>query len=77
MKESSNVAHVGEKTDAARVFVRKSEEINNLEDSGLHWRIILKGILKMGLLGVHCIFLAQDKLKWRAVVNTVTKLLVP
>jgi hypothetical protein len=43
---------------------------------GEDWRIILKCILK-GLEGVDWIHLAQDRVQWKALVNTVMNLWVP
>ena len=49
---------------------------NHWEDLGISVRIILKWILKT-CEGFDCINLAQDRDKWRAVVNTVMNLRAP
>jgi hypothetical protein len=48
--------------------VRKAEGKNNLKDLGVDKTIILKSIFKKQN-GVDWINLAQDRDKWRAVVN--------
>jgi hypothetical protein len=52
-------------------------ESNHLEDLVLDGRIILKWIFKKLDGGVDEIELAQDRGKWRALVNAVTSLGVP
>jgi hypothetical protein len=51
-------------------LVGESERKNHWEDRGISVRIILKWILKT-CEGFDCINLAQDRDKWRAVVNMV------
>jgi hypothetical protein len=41
------------------------------------WGIILKWILKEGIDGANWIRLAQDRIQWRAFVNTVMNIRVP
>jgi hypothetical protein len=48
---------------------------NHLEGLGVDGRILLKWIL--GWEGVDWIYLAEDKVQWWAVVNTVTNTRVP
>jgi hypothetical protein len=48
-----------------------------LEDSGIDGRIIVKWIFERLDGGVDWIDLAQDRDRWRAVVNTVMNLRVP
>jgi hypothetical protein len=48
-----------------------------LGDTGVDGRIILKGILKKCDGGMGWIELAQDRDRWRVLVNTVMNLRVP
>jgi hypothetical protein len=52
-------------------------EGDHFGDSDVNGRIILKWILKSGNEGMDWIELAQDRDRWRAVVNAVTNLRVP
>jgi hypothetical protein len=49
-----------------------------VEDLGVDGRIILERYLKeIGWGDMGCVYLAQDRDQWRAVVNTVMNLRVP
>jgi hypothetical protein len=48
-----------------------------MEDPGIDGRIILKRIFKRLDGGINWVNLAQDRERWRALVNTVTSLRVP
>ena len=50
---------------------------DHLEDPGVDGRIILKSIIEKWDRGKDCIDLAQDRDRWRAVVNAVMNLRVP
>ena len=51
---------------------------DHLGDPGVDGRILLRWILKMwDVGGMDCIELAQDRDRWRAVVNAVMNLPVP
>jgi hypothetical protein len=52
-------------------------EGDHLEDPGLDVRVILKWIFERLGVGIDWIDLAQDRDRWRAVVNTVMNLQVP
>jgi hypothetical protein len=54
-----------------RVLVRKPEERGHLEDQGVDGRIILRWIFRKWDGSMDCIYLAQDKHKWQALVNEV------
>ena len=56
----------------------KLEEKNHLEDSGVDGRIILRWIFrKWDVGGMDWIDLAQDRDRWRALVNAVINFRVP
>ena len=59
-----------------RGLVGESERNNRWEDLGISVRIILKWILK-AYEGLDSIILAQDRDKWRVVVNTEMNLQAP
>jgi len=62
---------------AFRVLVWKREEKYRLEDPGVDGRIISKWICTKWDGGMVWIDLAQDRDRWRAAVNPVTKLRFP
>jgi hypothetical protein len=69
---------MGEKRNAYRLLVGKPDGKRPLGKPRRRW----VDNIKMGLLercwgGVYCIGLAQDREKWRALVNTVVNLRVP
>jgi hypothetical protein len=72
------VARMGEGTKVYRVLVGKSEEKRPLNDRGVDGRMGLEWILGRWAGGcVEWICLAQDRDRWRALVNAVMKLRVP
>jgi hypothetical protein len=66
-----------ESKGAYRVLVGKPERIDNLDDLGVDGRVILKWILITWDGNMNWIELAQDRERWRALVNTVMSLGVP
>jgi hypothetical protein len=68
---------MGEKRGACRVWLRSLRKIHNLEDPGVDRRIILKRIFKKWNRGMDWIDRAQDRDRWRALVNVVVTLRVP
>jgi hypothetical protein len=61
----------GERRDAYGVLVGKPEGRNHFEDPGVDGRIILKLIFEKWDGGMNWIDLAEDKDRWRALVNAV------
>jgi hypothetical protein len=47
-----------------------------LDDPGVDGRIILRWIFEVGDGGIHGFDLAQDRSRWRAMVNAVMNILV-
>jgi hypothetical protein len=74
----SHVARTGERRGAYRVLVEKSEGRRTIGNPRLHGRIILKWIFEKWVGGrMGWIDPAQDRDRWRALVNVVMKLRVP
>jgi hypothetical protein len=78
MRWAGHVARMVEKRNAYRLLVRKPEGERKLGRPRLRW----VGDIKMDLLGIgwggmDWIGLAQDRHKWRALVNAVMNLRVP
>jgi hypothetical protein len=73
-----HVARVGEKKGVYSVLVGKPGEKDNLEDPGVDGGITLRWIFRnRDVEGVEWIDLAQDRDRWRALVNAVMNLWVP
>jgi hypothetical protein len=68
---------MGERRGAYRALVGKPEGRNHLEDRGVDGRIILKWTCERLDGGMDWISLAQNRDRWRAVVNAVMNLRVP
>jgi hypothetical protein len=72
------VIRIGEKRNMYRLLVGKPEGKRSLGRPIHRWTDNIKmDLLEMGLDGVDWIGLAQDKYKWRALVNAVMNLRVP
>jgi hypothetical protein len=77
MRWAGLVARVGETRGACRVLVGNLREGDHLEDPDVNGRIILKWIFERLGGGIDWIDLAQDRDRWRAVVNAVMNLRAP
>jgi len=72
------VARMGEGRGVYRVLVGRPEEKRPLGRPRRMWEDNIKMDLKeIGIDGVNWIELAQDRVQWRAFVNTVMNLRVP
>jgi hypothetical protein len=74
MRWTGHVARMGEKRNAYRLLVGKSEERRPLGRPRRRW---VDNLREIGPDGVDWIDLAQDRDQWRALVNTVMNLQVP
>jgi len=77
MRWVGNLARIGGRKGAYRVLVGKHGRKRLLGKPGVDGKIILKWFLGIWDGGMDWIDLAQDRSRWRAVVNVVTKLQVP
>jgi hypothetical protein len=78
MRWAGYVARMGEKRNVYRLLVGKSEGKRPLGRPRRKWiDNITMGLLEIGLSVVDSIGLAQDRYRWRALVNSVMNLLVP
>jgi hypothetical protein len=69
---------MGEKRNVYRLLVGKPEVKRPLGSSRRRWMDNIKmGLLEIGLNVVDWIGLAQDRCRWRALVNAVMNLRVP
>jgi len=76
-KMVGHVARMGERRGVYRVLVGKPEGKRPLGDSSVDRKIILKWIFRKWDVGMDWIELAQDRDRWRALVNAVMNLRVP
>jgi hypothetical protein len=78
MRWAGHVAQMGEKRNAYRLLVGKSEGKRPLGGPGWSWVNNFKmHLVEVGWGGVDWIGLAQDRDRWRALVNPVSNLPVP
>ena len=72
------MARMGEGRDVCRVLVGKPEGKRPLGRPRLRWEDNIKmGLQEVGCGGMDWIELAQDRDRWRALVNAVMNLRVP
>jgi hypothetical protein len=78
MRWMGHVARMGEKRNVYRLLVGKPEGKRPLERPRRRWIDNIKmDLLEIGVSVVDCIGLAQDRYRWRALVNSVMNLRVP
>jgi hypothetical protein len=78
MRWAGHVARMGEKRKAYTLLVRKPEGKRPLGRPRRRWIVNIKmDLLETGVSVVDWIGLAQDKYRWRALVNSVMNLRVP
>ena len=66
-----------ERRGAYRVLVGNLRERDHSEDRGVNGRTLFQWVVKNWDGGMDCIYLAQDRDRWRALVNAVMNLRVP
>ena len=72
------VARMGERRGVYRILVGKPEGKRPLGRPRRRWKDNIKmDLQKVGLWDMDCVDLAQDRGRWRALVNVVLKLWVP
>jgi hypothetical protein len=78
LRWAGHVARMGEKRNAYRLLVGKPEGKSPLGRPRRRWIDNIKmDLLEIGVSVVDWIGLAQDRYRWRAVVNSVMNLRVP
>jgi hypothetical protein len=68
---------MGEERNVYRVLVRKPEGKRPLERPRRRWEFEIKVALRRSVGGVEWIHLAEDRDRWRVLVNVVMNPLVP
>ena len=74
---AGHVARVRERRRAYGALVVKPEGRDHLEDTGVDGRIILRWICRKWIRGTEGIDVAQDRDRWREIVDAVMNLRVP
>jgi hypothetical protein len=78
MRWVGHVAHMEEMRNLFKIFARKPERKRPLVRQRHRWENNTKmDLSEIGLEGVDCIHLVQDRGQWWATVNMVTNLWVP
>jgi hypothetical protein len=77
MKWAGYIARIGKGQVQTGFWWGHLMEGDHSEEPSVYWRIILKWIFEQWDGGMDWISLAQDRERWRAVVNAVINLRVP
>jgi hypothetical protein len=78
MRRAGNVARMGEKRNACKLLVGKPEGRRPLARPRRRWSYNIRmDLVEVGWGDVDWIGLAQDRNRWRALVNSVLNLRVP
>jgi len=78
MKWAGHVARMGERSGSYMVLVGKPEDKGPLGKGRLSWEDRIKmDLQEVGRGGMNWIDLAEDRDRWRALVNAVMNLRVP
>ena len=75
--QARHVARTGKRRGAYKVLVGKLTEGDHSDEADVDGRIILKWIFEKWVEGMDCIDLAQDRKRWRALVDAVMNICVP
>jgi hypothetical protein len=77
MRSAGYVSHMGEMRNACRILAVKSERKRLLGRPRHRWVDIELDVREKGSEGVDWIYMAQDRGRWQAFVNTAMNLQVP
>jgi len=78
MRRAGHVARMGNGRDVYRVLVRKPEGKRPLGRPRHRWEDNIKMVLQeVGCVGMDWIELAQDRDRWRALLNAIMNVLFP
>jgi hypothetical protein len=77
MRWAGHVACMGKRRSVYRVLVGRSEGKRPLERARSRWKDIKTDLRETGIDGANWIRLAQDRVLWRALVDTVMSLRLP
>jgi hypothetical protein len=72
MRQAGHVAHMGKMRNAYKILVGKPKGKEPFGRPRRRWEVIIRiDLRETGWGGVYCIHLAQDRVHWWIVVNTV------